>query len=462
MVAKTKRKALPHQADLLKRYRGRTELALFWKMRLGKTLTTVRWASQFRTLNLVVAPLQCLETWQQELSKEGKRSTILHGGNRIGLLKTGLDSGHKWFLVNYEGLRKHGAIGRRSSAFASELTEFQWPTVILDESLVIQNPQAKITKVLLEEVAPFSNNRAVLCGEPNPESPLQLFNQLAFVYGSFMDCRTYWQFRNEYFEQIGYDWRSKPGTRESIREELERVAEFLSLRDVGLGNRRVHEKVYVSLPQKIDKQLKTTKRKYALGSVETKWAMVVYNWLVQIAGGCFKLAEAELDTRHDAKLDQLKHLLSTDLRNQQVVIWCYFRSEAKTISSMLQNLAIKHKVVTGSTSVGLRNRAIKKFKAGRARVLVMSLALGYMGLDLSRATAAVYFSKGTGSANYYRQSLERLEHPERDTPILYVHLIARGTLDEKIHRALSLKKFISESVKRDMVKRWFNSEDNHG
>jgi SWI/SNF-related matrix-associated actin-dependent regulator 1 of chromatin subfamily A len=70
---------------------------------------------------------------------------------------------------------------------------------------------------------------------------------------------------------------------------------------------------------------------------------------------------------------------------------------------------------------------------------------GGAGIDLSRASTAIYFSVGF-SLGDYKQSQSRLHRPGQRNNVTYVHLVASNTVDEKVYTALKRRENIVESI----------------
>jgi SNF2 family DNA or RNA helicase len=74
---------------------------------------------------------------------------------------------------------------------------------------------------------------------------------------------------------------------------------------------------------------------------------------------------------------------------------------------------------------------------------------GGVGVDLTRARYALYYSLGF-SLGSYEQSLARIHRPGQTRPVEYIHLLAEGTIDEKIMTALALRADVVNTVLKQM------------
>jgi SNF2 family DNA or RNA helicase len=83
------------------------------------------------------------------------------------------------------------------------------------------------------------------------------------------------------------------------------------------------------------------------------------------------------------------------------------------------------------------------------QVLVVQQQSGGVGIDLTRARIAIYYSLGYSLADYM-QSRARLHRPGQTRNVLYMHLIVAGTVDELVYQALSNRADVVASVVEGM------------
>jgi hypothetical protein len=169
----------------------------------------------------------------------------------------------------------------------------------LDESTVTET-QAQITKLCTRR---FTNvyAKAILSGLPNPEGPLDYFEQLRFLHGYFLGFINYWKFRDRYFTQVDYDWIPKDGTEEMMRDYVHKNAFILSRKQAGIGPGKIYEKRYITPNPKQLKVIREVEADFAYtgttSTVLTKWISVQQVMVARIAGGY----DTTGDIRSDAK-----------------------------------------------------------------------------------------------------------------------------------------------------------------
>jgi SNF2 family DNA or RNA helicase len=413
-------------------------------MRLGKTLTTIRWAEEAGLTSkpiLVVAPLPVLATWQDELALEGHESRLLRGPD-LKRADDAISSPESWYLTNYEGLSLRGTGSKRAAP--SLLAKLPWYTVILDESTKIKNPKAQTTKVATECIK--AKYRAILSGLPNPEGPLDLFTQMKFLLGEFMGFENFYAWRDEYFVEDRYNWAPRPGAIKLIRECTQPVANWLSRKDVNMGGPTVCSKRTVELPPPVKKVYDAVAADFILGDDITKWSTVCHIWLSQIAGGFCDHQTGQ----HTAKVSELLSLLKTDLRDEPIVIWFRFNTDLDGVKRALVKAGLNPAVLWGDDSLGVRTEVVRSFQKGRRDILLAQVKCATYGVDFSRARTAVYYGP-IWSHQEMAQTMDRLIHPLKKDSVYQLFLLAEDTVDEKCYEAFQLKRLNSSVLKTDVL-----------
>ncbi len=454
MITK-KRKFWRHQLETFEWAKQRAAVGLFLEMRLGKTMVGIRWTEDviknyYRIgawnpkQKLVVAPLSVVPVWLSELRQEGKKPTALHGTPEQRLVQWN-ESSSSWFVTNYEGLwqRQTG----RKNPVPSLITQVPWSAVLLDESTRIKNPQAHVTKNCLEA---FANVRfkAILTGLPDPESSLDFFEQMRFLFGSFLGCHNYWEFRKRYYSQIGYDWVPKKETPRRIKNAIAKSCYVLSQRDAGIENEKIRERRYCQMPRKLLLKYREVEREWVLDNNFTKWIIVVRVFLAKLSGGNPK--NGVFESTH--KIKEVLELLRGELKREQSIIWFRFNTELFAAENYLNKRGIKTLTLTGKDNVNVRARKIKKAEQGNCQALLVQTACGRFGLNLSFSSTSLYYSN-YASLEMRKQSEERVVFVGKKTPNLYVDFLSQGTVDEDIVESLAMKNIRAKYFIREIWKR---------
>ena len=85
------------------------------------------------------------------------------------------------------------------------------------------------------------------------------------------------------------------------------------------------------------------------------------------------------------------------------------------------------------------------FSACKVRVLLLQVAIGQYGLDLSTAQTCIYFSNSLSRKNR-SQSEDRILLPGKREPLLYIDLTTAHSIDGDVQRLLRRKEKQSISM----------------
>jgi len=376
---------------------------------------------------LVVAPSSAFGGWQKDLDLEGETSVTLltarKKAKRVELLKE--DS--KWTLINKEGFLA-----------VPEIAQVDWDAVILDESTFIKNPKAKVTRFFLKHFRDVPH-RWILTGMPNPETDLNFWCQLAFLDGHFMKCRSYWDFRvRHYIPGAFNDWVPKITTADQVQKAVGMRCFIQRRKDTGMDRRVVTEVRQVELPPEIRKTYVGVENDYALNDeLETKWSVTQYSWLRQLCGGF-----ADGDYIWTGKMQELLSLLKGELAHEPVVVWFNYNNELHRAAKTLTENGIMNTVLFGGVPLEERERRRQAFQSGKVRVILLQQAVAQMGMDLSRADTAIYYSEPV-SHLASRQTRDRIVNLNKNGQLLILYLLAENTVDEDVHELVNTKRLTS-------------------
>lgn len=407
------------------------------RMRLGKTLTAIRWASCFRGPTLIVTPLSVVPTWEQHLENDGEADNYAYV--RPKDFTTHTSSGIKWTITNWENLARRNPDSTKKP-LPTAIAAFPWVTVILDESDRIKNPVAAVTKVCQWYLSK-ARNKMILSGLPNPEGWLDVFEQLRFLFGSWLGCNSWWQFRHKFFVQVGHEWCPRLGALKYIRDKMQEDCTVIR-RDAVRISEPVEEMRCRPLRKDVMAVYDRALRSFELPNLQTKWKTVVHQWLLQIAGGC---SQKEGIPKHTVKLELLRELLQGEFKHEQTVIWFYFRDEGDGIVDYLRRWKYNVDIIHGGVRLDDRRILLKRFQKGRIRHLAVQTQCGRYGLDLSCAQTGIIFSRSYSNTTW-RQLRERMSHMKKARAPLLIKLIASGTVDEAIDASLLGKGKISDMI----------------
>lgn len=405
------------QPEVLRRDR----LALFWEMRLGKTIMALRWlyADADRLPALVVSPLSVCRGWCDEATADGVlQPTFARGTDRQ--LRDLLADDPPLVVVNYDLLWRRPSLLRHG-----------WSAVILDESPLIRNPQAKRTKAIQKHLGGRNTPHVcLLSGYPAPQTPLDYFEQGRFLSptGRFMGYDNFWQFRRDHARPAGpFEWYVPVDVQRRIKNELKPFALWLTRRQAGMNIEKVRSVRYVVLPQKDRRSYRAAEEEFIVNGYETKYAVVVATQLRRLCGG-------------DHKVKELVSLASGELRAEPLVVWCYFRDEIKRCRAALEKAGRVPVHIHGGTGGILRDNRVSRFQDGTADTIVAQMDCARYGLNFSRADTVINFSRSWQPDSNW-QSEDRIVHGSKaGKSVFTVDLVTEDSIDEHVRDILFSKR----------------------
>jgi len=455
-----RRRFAPHQLAAFKYALRETHPALFMEMRLRKTSICIRRCQLYGRGGkfLVIAPGSALGSWTDELRLEGvaDRDVVIISGTKAQRKKL-LRGPGVWYLIHTEGHRSVPEISRPG---------WRWTGVIIDESTSIRNPRAQVTEFCLQNFRDVEH-RWILTGTPNPESDMEFFCQMAFLDGQFLGFRNWYQMQhNMYHPHWSGERRPNADTSRRIAQAVRKRAFVLSRATAGFPDRKVVDLRWLELPDALRTTYARAEKGFVLEwegrqTASTIWATGVYLWLRRLCGGF--LVEQEPAMTNPAgddpcldgeegdtilvthlrqiwagKVDELVRLLTTELARKQVVVWFCFNAELSAAEQSLKSAKVKCASLTGQIPREAREQLRQRFMAGDIRVLLVQEKVAALGMNLSCADTAIYFSEPPGLLSS-KQTEDRILQLDKVNPLLLIYLLVKNSVDQDIHEALRMK-----------------------
>ena len=370
---------------------------------------------------------------------------LLHDGEnkrRAERLKSALlTAGGKTLVVvvNYDSVWR-GELGKLIEATP-------WAAIVLDESHRIKSPSGKASVWLAKLAAKQPHaKRLLLTGTPMPHSPLDLFGQFRFldkmVFGpSYVQMRAHFAECDARFPSKVKRWRNQDELVAKLNFHSWRVTadEVLDLPEA------IHDTISVPLSAatlRFYRQLeKEMVGELEAGTVTAANALTKLLRLQQATGGYARTDESGTvlidgtPTKRQVLEDRLDDLPATE----PVVVFCRFRSDLDDVQAAARELGREYAEVSGD------RKDLERWQAGNSTILGVQIQSGGVGIDLSRAAYAFYYSLGF-SLGDYEQSLARLRRPGQTRCVRYYHLVAPGTVDEQVYAALRERRSVIEAV----------------
>lgn len=468
-----------HQMEGARLLAENNNFALLAEMGAGKSrmiCMDVEYKYKFQGLKnmVVVAPAGSYRNWEGELQrwleesvwKSVKLFTWISGKSKPKEFKEFLAyTGEKprVLLMNVEALS-------RVVAAREGLKEFLYsaPTMwVVDESQCIKAPDSARTKFILS-VAPLAKWRRILTGMVAPENPLNVYSQFDFLDWSILGFRSFYGFRARYAVTRKVDFR-QGGRPVEIVVGYRNVEELH--KKISVSSYRVRTADVVDLPPKIFMPLRHVEmtpeqskayaemKRLAMTEIDGQYvtaqiAAAVLTKLHSILCGHVVDENGQLHDVPSNRIDSLLELLSD--HSGKAIVWAPYPRFLTKIAEALEKEYGKDSVVRfwGETSNEDRQLGKKRFQEdSKCRWFVSNQSVGGEGNTLTAATLVVYAANSW--KNSERQQSEARAHRIGQTaPVTYVDLAVRGSMEEKLIKALRDKMDLAALISGDRVKEW--------
>ena len=468
-----------HQDDVLKASWDKINWAFFMEMGTGKSKVCIDTASilyergEIDTF-IVVAPKGVYRNWGN-LEIPAHMPDRVREGALLSLwrptptkaLKQDLISfmapatGFRMLMMNVEALST-----AKGQKFLAAVLKSSRALLTIDESTAIKSPKASRTKALIK-MSGMAKYRRILTGFPVTQSPMDLWAQCRFMDKDLLgDCGdNFFQFQYRYAimnkRTMGaHSFNQIVGYRNL--EELSGMLKNFSSRVMKDECLDLPSKIYIQRNVSLsDDQARIygDLKEYALAHIEDEEFMTATNVMTQllrmrqVLSGHTKSDNGEMFEVEDHRLDELMNCLEES--GGKAIIWSRFRYDVKRIAAALVKKYGPRSTVTyfGDTSDDDRTDAIERFQNGDARFFVGNPQTGGYGITLTAATTVIYFANSFDLA-VRMQSEDRAHRIGQTEHVTYIDLIAEGTIDEQIVKALRSKMDIASVVMGEELKEW--------
>jgi SNF2 family DNA or RNA helicase len=191
------------------------------------------------------------------------------------------------------------------------------------------------------------------------------------------------------------------------------------------------KKLYNSIKEHYEKMRKSGVLRRKPGKILTTLLR-----LQEATGGFQRDPYMEVGTEKRQALEDIFEDLPPD---EPVVVFCRFRPDLKIVKDTAEKAGRSCAELSGEEN------QLGAWQGGAYDVLAVQIQAGGVGIDLTRAHYAVYYSLGF-SLGDYEQSRARLHRPGQTETTYYYHLIAQDSIDEKVYKALAEKKDVVTAI----------------
>jgi len=467
-----------HQDDVLQKSWHEIDWAYFMEMGTGKSKVCIDNVAALFEVGaidtfIVVAPKGVYQNWAnleipRHMPKRFERNVVLWRGARNKSEKADLNEllaphseALRVLVINVEALSTS-----KGQKYVTALLKASQALLAVDESTSIKSPKARRTKTLIK-IGELATYRRILTGFPVTQSPLDLWAQCRFLNKTLLgDCGdNFFQFQYRYAVMKKQSVGTHSFNRVVGYRNLEQLSQILK----GFSSRITKEEC-LDLPAKIYTQrnialtsdqnrIYNELKEYALAHIDDEEFMTANNVMTQllrmqqVLSGHVKSDSGEFLEIKDNRINELMECLEEV--EGKAIIWSRFRYDVKRITEALTKAYGPGSTVSyfGDTTDEDRVKAIECFQDGDTRFFVGNPQTGGFGITLTAATTVIYFANSF-DLSIRMQSEDRAHRIGQTDHVNYIDLIAEGTIDERIVKALRDKMDIASVVMGEELKEW--------
>jgi len=428
--------------------------------------------NQFQRVLIISTSLSIETTWCDEIKKHSDfQFCILQGTAKakVNLLQYAMGKVNDpsrygyhnelkrpmLFLLNYEGVK----------SIHNELSGAGFDAVFCDESTKIKTFDAERTKAMYEvgEHIPY---RYIMTGFPVTENLAELHSQVKFLDRGKTFGNSYYAFINKYFVRLGQKIVVK---KRAIKQIIDLISPFCirvtneslklppkTCKEIRLDMTDQQRELLLQLNETFRLELGRVK-------IDTKYIFTLISKSLQICDGFVQHTEYEKDDKGkntkkvisseleiiDSNKDEalVETLEEIDVTRNKVVIWCAFLFSVAKLETILKKLGIRTLSLTGATENS--NKVVQMFQRSREyNVLICTQKKAAESVTLTSARYAVYYSNiWSNDARLNSEARIRRKGSEIHKNIMYIDLITKDSVEEKVYQCLRKKKDLINELK---------------
>ena len=457
-----------HQRNALIKGAKELNFAYFLEMGTGKTkvaIDNVAYLYQEKLINtaIVIAPNSVYKNWIKEIETHSPITDYT-----MFIWKDDVKINYQIDKLNYVLMNIEALSHKSGFEFLLKLVvdTGQKAMMIIDESTTIKNDKAKRSKNICK-LSSHVNYKRILTGSPVTKSPLDLYQQCAFLSKDLLGYPSFVAFRARYavMKQINMGPNRViliPQYYTNLDELEAKIKKFsFRVRKVDCLDlpEKIYQQRYVNLTKE---QIKVYEelRKYARSIIEDKEVSFANKLteilkLHQVCNGYLKTDDGEIvPFDNDPKLEELLSIIEES--DGKFIIWANYIHNIKTIVKTLRKEYGDESVVSiyGEITTENRKKAVEEFQGNdKVRFFVGNPSTGGYGLTLTAASYVVYYSNNY-NLEIREQSEDRAHRIGQTKSVTYIDLIIDKTIDSHIISALKRKIKISAETMGEEIKNW--------
>lgn len=326
--------------------------------------------------------------------------------------------------------------------------DFDYDMVIIDELSSFKNHKSKRFQSLMK-VRPKVKRIIGLTGTPSSNGLMDLWAEFKLL--DFGEClgRFITHYRNNYFipdkrnGEIIYSYKPMPYAEDTIYRRISDITISMKSTDHLQMPELITSQYEVQLSEEETQRYEELKADFILelpeGEITAANAASLTGKLSQLANGAIYDDAGNIIEFHDRKLDALEDLIEA-ANGKPLLVAYWFKHDLQRIKKRFNVREIKS------------SKDITDWNNGDIPVAVIHPASAGHGLNLQAGGSTLIWFGLTWSLELYQQTNARLwRQGQTSGTVVIEHIITKGTIDERILKALSLKE-VTQNALIDAVK----------
>lgn len=436
-------KLYPHQQKVLAETQEQNKVAYYLDMGLGKTFVGSEKMKELGArVNLVICQKSKIDDWIEHF-KENYQYKI----DALDLTKKDSISTFMHYIMTTGKMQFVGIINYELAFRRPELARLENFTLILDESSLIQNEQAKRSKFILNKLKPA--NVILLSGTPTGGKYEKLWSQLHLLG---------WKISKKLFYNsfVRYHYEDKQGFPIMIIDGYKNLARLkLKMRIYGCVFMKTEE--VIDLPEQTHNTIKVPISKeyrifrkdciVAVGGTYVEDCGQSFHGDTKLVGGTELVGDTTLTKMlyerqlcgqyNKDKLQAFRDLVEST--SGRLIVFYNFWDELGALENIVCEYARPYSVVNGN------GRDLKSYEEKENSITFIQYQAGAMGLNLQKANKIVYFTPPL-SSELFEQSKKRIHRVGQKKPCFYYYLTCKGSIEEKIYKTLKMRRDYTDKL----------------
>ena len=339
--------------------------------------------------------------------------------------------------------------------------------IIIDESAKLKNPDSDLTKAFLDLSSSFVR-KVIMTGTPAANRPYDIWSQVFFLDGGESLGNDFITFKRE--TDLPRNRVIDDGYSVILEEIFGKIEDF-AIREtkqsaqLNLPDKNYHD-IWTLFTQDQWLLYKKIKNEMEIeierdGNVvidDSHQALKRLLRLLQVTSNP-KLIDEKFSFKSGKEYELDRLIKQIVARDEKMIVWTSF---VKNVDYLYEKYKDKYGAVRFYGALGLadRDKAVKEFKEGGAKIFIATPQSAKEGLTLTVANNAIFYDRSF-SLDDYLQAQDRIHRISQEKECHIYNIMIRGSIDEWVNSLLAAKSKAAALTQSDIDKEFFEDNMNY-